>query len=64
MKSCESGQESISENLSLRKAIVELGYMGADEFDKLVQPEKMIRPTRSKNNLLLTDVQYSFILGT
>jgi len=37
-------KKAYTENLSLREAIVKLGYLGAEEFDKLVQPEKMIRP--------------------
>ena len=43
-KAAEVAKKAYTENLSLREAIVELGYMGAEEFDKLVQPEKMIRP--------------------
>ena len=45
-KAAKVAKKAYAENLSLRKAIVELGYMGADEFDKLVQPEKMIRPSK------------------
>ena len=47
-KAAKVAKKAYAENLSLRKAIVELGYMGADEFDKLVQPEKMIRPSKIK----------------
>jgi fumarate hydratase class II len=45
-KAAKVAKKAYAENLSLRKAIVELGYMGAEEFDKLVQPEKMIRPSK------------------
>ncbi len=45
-KAAEVAKKAYTENLSLREAIVELGYMGAEEFDKLVQPEKMIRPSK------------------
>ena len=47
-KAAEVAKKAYTENLSLREAIVELGYMGAEEFDKLVQPEKMIRPRKIK----------------
>ena len=45
-KAAKVAKKAYTENLSLREAIVELGYMGAEEFDKLVQPEKMIRPSK------------------
>ena len=45
-KAAKVAKKAYTENLSLREAIVELGYMGADEFDELVQPEKMIRPSK------------------
>jgi len=48
-KAAKVAKKAYTENLSLREAIVELGYMGAEEFDKLVQPEKMIRPRKIKN---------------
>ena len=47
-KAAKVAKKAHTENLSLREAIVELGYMGAEEFDKLVQPEKMIRPRKIK----------------
>ena len=43
-KAAKVAKKAYTENLSLREAIVKLGYLGAEEFDKLVQPEKMIRP--------------------
>ena len=45
-KAAKVAKKAYTENLSLREAIVELGYMDAEEFDKLVQPEKMIRPSK------------------
>ena len=45
-KAAKVAKKAYTENLSLREAIVELGYMGAEEFDKLVQPKKMIRPRK------------------
>ena len=47
-KAAKVAKKAYTENLSLREAIVELGYMGAEDFDKLVQPEKMIRPRKIK----------------
>jgi len=47
-KAAKVAKKAYTENLSLREAIVELGYMGAEEFDKLVQPERMIRPRKIK----------------
>ena len=34
--------DSIQNNLTLKEAILELGYLTSDEFDLYVQPEKMI----------------------
>jgi len=47
-KAAKVAKKAYSENLSLREAIVELDYMSEEEFDKLVQPEKMIRPRKIK----------------
>ena len=47
-KAAEVAKKAYQENTSLRDAIITLGYMDGDEFDRLVQPEKMIRP--AKNN--------------
>ena len=47
-KAAKVAKKAYSENLSLREAIVELDYMSEEEFDKLVQPEKMIRPHKVK----------------
>jgi len=45
-KAAKVAKKAYTENLSLREAIVKLGYMSAEDFDKLVQPEKMIRPSK------------------
>jgi len=47
-KAAKVAKKAYSENLSLREAIVELDYMSEEDFDKLVQPEKMIRPRKIK----------------
>ena len=47
-KAAKVAKKAFTENLSLREAIVELDYMREEEFDKLVQPEKMIRPHKLK----------------
>jgi len=47
-KAAKVAKKAYTENLSLREAIVKLGYLGAEEFDKLVQPERMIRPRKIK----------------
>ena len=47
-KAAKVAKKAYLENLSLREAIVELDYMSEEEFDKLVQPEKMIRPRKVK----------------
>jgi fumarate hydratase class II len=36
------------QDISLKEAAVKLGYITADEFDKIVKPEEMIRPGRAK----------------
>ncbi len=47
-KAAKVAKKAYSENLSLREAIVKLDYMSEEDFDKLVQPEKMIRPRKIK----------------
>ena len=47
-RAAEVANKACEENLTLREAIVDLGYMTADEFDSFVQPEKMISPRRKK----------------
>ena len=43
-KAAEVAKKAIKEDISLKEACVKLGYLGAEEFDKLVQPETMTRP--------------------
>ena len=45
-KAAEVAKKAYEDNLSLREAIIDLGYMSGEEFDQLVQPEKMIRPEK------------------
>ena len=45
-KAAEVAKKAYNDNLSLREAIIDLGYMSGEEFDQLVQPEKMIRPEK------------------
>jgi|TARA_Y100000310_G_scaffold345789_1_gene469972 fumarate hydratase class II len=47
-KAAEVAKKAYQDNTSLRDAIVSLGYMSGEDFDRLVQPENMIRP--AKNN--------------
>ncbi len=43
-KAAEVAKKAHSENTTLKVAIVELGYMSADEFDEKVKPENMVSP--------------------
>ena len=45
-KAAEVAKKAYEDNLSLREAIINLGYMSGEEFDQLVQPEKMIHPEK------------------
>ena len=46
-KAAKVAKKAYSENLSLREAIEELGYMSGEEFDKIVKPENMISPRKA-----------------
>ena len=46
-KAAKVAKKAYSENLSLRDAIQELGYMSGQEFDKIVKPENMISPRKA-----------------
>ena len=46
-KAAEVAKKAYQENTSLRDAIITLGYMDGDKFDRLVQPENMIRPAKN-----------------
>jgi len=45
-KAAEVAKKAYKDNLSLREAIIDLGYMSGEEIDQLVQPEKMIHPEK------------------
>ena len=45
-KSAEVAKKAYKDNITLREAIIELGYLTGDEFDKLVQPADMIKPMK------------------
>jgi len=45
-KAAQVAKKAYQENKSLREAIVELGFMSGEEFDRLVQPEAMIKPRK------------------
>ena len=45
-KSAEVAKKAYKDNITLREAIIELGYLTGDEFDKLVQPADMIKPRK------------------
>jgi fumarate hydratase class II len=39
-------KKAYQDQATLREAIMELGYMSGEEFDRLVQPDKMIQPRK------------------
>jgi len=45
-KAAEVAKNSYKKNISLKESAIELGYLTADEFDKLVQPSQMISPSK------------------
>ena len=45
-KEAEVAKNAYQDNTSLREAIITLGYMSGEDFDKLVQPEQMIHPSK------------------
>ena len=45
-KSAEVAKKAYKDNITLRDAIIELGYLTGDEFDKLVRPADMIKPRK------------------
>ena len=47
-KAAEVAKKAYKENITLRQAIIDLGYLDGAEFDRLIQPEKMIRPTEKR----------------
>ena len=45
-KASEVAKKTYQDQSTLREAIMELGYMSGEEFDRLVQPDKMIQPRK------------------
>ena len=45
-KAAEVAKKAYKDKTSLREAIITLGYMSGEDFDKLVQPEQMIHPSK------------------
>ena len=45
-KSAEVAKKAYKDNITLREAIIELGYLTGYEFDKLVRPADMIKPRK------------------
>ena len=45
-KAAEVAKKAYQDNTSLRQAIITLDYMSGEDFDKLVQPEQMIHPSK------------------
>ena len=45
-KAAKVAKKAHEENTSLREAIVDLGYMSGEDFDKLVDPRKMTKPSK------------------
>jgi fumarate hydratase class II len=43
-KAAAVSKKAIKENISLKEACVALGYLSAEDFDRLVKPEAMTRP--------------------
>ena len=44
-KAAEVAKKAHKDNTSLKKAVIELGYLSEEDFDKLVDPNKMIKPS-------------------
>ena len=45
-KAAKVAKKAHEDNTSLKDAIIELGYMSGEDFDKLVDPKKMINPSK------------------
>ena len=48
-KAAEVAKKAYKDNSSLREAIIALGYLSGEDFYRLVQPEKMIKPGKLKS---------------
>lgn len=44
-KAAEVAKKAHRENISLRESVVELGYLTEEDFDRIVDPSKMVGPT-------------------
>ena len=47
-KAAQIAKKAHKEDLSLKEAAVRLGYLSPKEFDKIVRPELMLGPRKSK----------------
>ena len=47
-KAAEVAKKAHKDNTTLREAIIELGYLDGEDFDRLVQPQQMIHPKEKK----------------
>ena len=45
-KAAEVAKKAYVDNSSLKEAIIELGYMSGEDFDKFVKPEEMVKPSK------------------
>ena len=45
-KAAEVAKKAYEDNSSLKEAIIELGYMSGEDFDKFVKPEEMVSPSK------------------
>jgi len=45
-KAAEVAKKAFKDKSTLRDAIILLDYMSGEDFDRLVQPEKMIHPRK------------------
>ena len=45
-KASEVAKKAYTDNSSLRDAIITLGYMSGEDFDKFVKPEEMVTPSK------------------
>ncbi|MCS5641275.1 MAG: class II fumarate hydratase [Candidatus Marinimicrobia bacterium] len=47
-RAAEVAKKAFKENKTLRETTIDLGYMTGEEFDRVVQPEKMIAPQEKR----------------
>ncbi len=43
-KAAMVSQKAYKENITLKEAVIKLGFLSSEEFDEIVQPEKMLAP--------------------